>query len=891
MASKINLDNYNSFSGTDVVVTAQLAPINDGDEMKIHTLGSLQTISYSTHQDKAPVRSIGNINAIDYVMGQRTIAGTMVFAMFSQHWMVPLLEELSQYTNGTDIWTDELPPLNITINMANEYGYKSSMVLYGVKFIDDGGVMSVNDLYTENTLQYLAVGIEPLRSNGQYNHSYTNKRKSFTIVSADTSFKWKGADINNPKTPLITNPVTDPDVNPKDKTINEDSEITVDQPIVNGGNGVVNIFIPKEDEKLINIYIKDKKTNFTTPVRKKNLSGKYYSAVKEGEYVVVFENKDNKNIVESNIISVKKPQSVIEESSFPVIQEVSNAYVKFFSNNKNHDMAYIKKYTPANDEDYIEDIYESDEEPLIVPISEYTNSNKEVEIDNLESGVDYLLHTFNSATNNASEHVVFKTLSGKEEFYDIFKDYVINNRKLHINEDLINFDFNLLKSNGANLIDSVLKIEDKNIKSELLLYAEKLQNEFTKVLNDQGTNNNVYNSKEDPFKAKFIIEENVKALNVYMKSNNKNYFVSSLQLSNDCEFSGKSDTRYFIQPVLLNNKKGCVNDFVCFDANEKKLLEKYNNVGNLSKVSYLVYKNNYDKYNDELKNAIKSKDNFYVYKELIQAPSAIVSEETLHVDVNYKEFNQLKTDNYFLCLSQPEDALDYTPIRKVQFNGSQSELILSKYYTGLTKNNYYLLWIEDSEYNAISKPFILSTYKEDSDYEDYNDNEIKDYLKYMKNIFISANATFMDIFNYSYVNLVSQNGLYLKDMDYKLAKDIIDFNYYGTGNNQLDTILYNIFAVSSGDIKVDYGQVSVKNNLINFSVNKNVHMASITLDANKDFILKASHDNFTYDTSTYVNGYTLLFLVDNDTNIRSGFVLINNNTKQIYNYNIDMEVM
>ena len=123
----INYNNYNSFSGCDVVVSAQMAPINEGAQMKVHVLGSLQTMSYSTHQDRAPVRSIGNINAIDYVQGQRTIAGTMVFAMFHQHWMTPLLEELEDHVPNTDIWSDELPALNLTISMANEYGYKSNI--------------------------------------------------------------------------------------------------------------------------------------------------------------------------------------------------------------------------------------------------------------------------------------------------------------------------------------------------------------------------------------------------------------------------------------------------------------------------------------------------------------------------------------------------------------------------------------------------------------------------------------------------------------------------------------------------------------------------------------------------------------------------------------------
>ena len=87
MATYFNIDGYNSYSGCDAIVTAQLANINEDSSISknCYVLGSLQTLSVSTHQDKVPVRCIGNINAIDYTMGQRTIAGSMVFAVFDRH--------------------------------------------------------------------------------------------------------------------------------------------------------------------------------------------------------------------------------------------------------------------------------------------------------------------------------------------------------------------------------------------------------------------------------------------------------------------------------------------------------------------------------------------------------------------------------------------------------------------------------------------------------------------------------------------------------------------------------------------------------------------------------------------------------------------------------------
>jgi hypothetical protein len=46
----------------------------------------------------------------------------------------------------------------------NEYGHKSIIRLYGVEFITEGQVHSINDLYTENTMQYVARDIDTMIS-------------------------------------------------------------------------------------------------------------------------------------------------------------------------------------------------------------------------------------------------------------------------------------------------------------------------------------------------------------------------------------------------------------------------------------------------------------------------------------------------------------------------------------------------------------------------------------------------------------------------------------------------------------------------------------------------------------------------------------------------------
>ena len=156
------IEGYNSYSGCDIVVTASLPSINGAQPTnKYYTLGSLQTLSISTHQDKRPVRSLGVINAKDYVMGPRTIAGSMVFAVFNKHFATEIMNDLG--ASGTSVvLPDEIPALNITVSFANEYGRMSRMAIYGVKIVNEGQVMSINDLYTENTYQFVALGLEPL---------------------------------------------------------------------------------------------------------------------------------------------------------------------------------------------------------------------------------------------------------------------------------------------------------------------------------------------------------------------------------------------------------------------------------------------------------------------------------------------------------------------------------------------------------------------------------------------------------------------------------------------------------------------------------------------------------------------------------------------------------
>lgn len=139
-------------------------------------LAEIQSISWSTHRDKYPVRTFGAVYPRSFTRGQRTIAGTMIFTVFYEHVLHELLDlNLGVINTGTsdrDLFSyttnlpDQIPPIDISIVAANEYGAVSHMGLFGVEFVQDGGTFSIEDIYSESVVQYVARDIDPMRLAG-----------------------------------------------------------------------------------------------------------------------------------------------------------------------------------------------------------------------------------------------------------------------------------------------------------------------------------------------------------------------------------------------------------------------------------------------------------------------------------------------------------------------------------------------------------------------------------------------------------------------------------------------------------------------------------------------------------------------------------------------------
>lgn len=177
----------NAYSGCDIVCTVDF-PTTTGKSVST-TFGTLQTISYSIHQEKMPVRVLGNMNAKDWVFGPRTIAGSLVFAVLNKHWLVDIYDQLYENAEmkGWHFITDEIPPFNITISFANEYGFDSRMAIYGARLINEGQTMSVNDLYIENTYQFVANDINYMDSLSSYQKGESKIASSPGIFNIETA--------------------------------------------------------------------------------------------------------------------------------------------------------------------------------------------------------------------------------------------------------------------------------------------------------------------------------------------------------------------------------------------------------------------------------------------------------------------------------------------------------------------------------------------------------------------------------------------------------------------------------------------------------------------------------------------------------------------------------
>ena len=172
----ISLAGFNSFSGSDIKVMIAVPDGNGGNAI-IKEMRNIQTLTYSIFREKGPVRSLGFVGEKGKARGTRTIAGSIVFTVFDRHPLLDLMR--ANFGDGAPppgvaegvnslayTLADQLPPFDIILHFANEYGFTAELVLLGVEIMSEGQVQSIQDIITENTVQYTARHMTIMRPGG-----------------------------------------------------------------------------------------------------------------------------------------------------------------------------------------------------------------------------------------------------------------------------------------------------------------------------------------------------------------------------------------------------------------------------------------------------------------------------------------------------------------------------------------------------------------------------------------------------------------------------------------------------------------------------------------------------------------------------------------------------
>jgi len=149
-----------TFSGCDIIPVVYAHDPHGNPHLFV--IGDIATLTYSIHQDKGAVRTLGRTAPKSFVRGNETIAGTLIFNIFNRQ----ALHELSHYNRDSrtrkTTHAHRLPSFDILLYFHNEHGSEGILGVFGIQIVDEGQSHSVEDTYVENTMQYLAHYVEPL---------------------------------------------------------------------------------------------------------------------------------------------------------------------------------------------------------------------------------------------------------------------------------------------------------------------------------------------------------------------------------------------------------------------------------------------------------------------------------------------------------------------------------------------------------------------------------------------------------------------------------------------------------------------------------------------------------------------------------------------------------
>ena len=879
--STINTFRYpnETYSGCDMTATINInMKTYDSESKQIvnnsyhRVLGELTTISYSIYMEKKPVRSISNVNAKDYVMGQRTIAGSLVFNVFNKHFAQDIMENINKnFTAGTSFLVDELPPFDITISAANEYGYRSRMAIYGVRLLNEGQVMSINDVYTENTYQFFATDVEYFTDEMSYYRDNTNKM----YILKDNLETHKATsnllNIHNEleshklKTTLINGPGslwTREQQEYYEKYLDREPFLQVDikQPTKYNKNGIVTFSIePAQDEgKVVITNLKTNKISYCDlQASFINRTRILSTSIEPGKYSAYFINSRNNNVTNTIVFNVKEYIEFDPLTLYaPTIENVTDTTISIYVNEPSHNRIHIS--TEPND-----NTIDLDNDPIFY--------NRRYVITELNKDTTYYIVSYNTEDRIITRAAKVTTLKSKDKIFKQLELYCMANSKKLIFHDMIIYN-KLLKeaqliaeNNDLNTSDSLIKLKedyvsqysaadkekqneiDLKIKAinELIIFSCKLFSNYIKAVNEQVVVPMPSMLLNDKYENIFIFDKSITSAEFFTITGNSVQFCKEVfsynfttidGVDNCIRFTNKPGRKHYVIAKIDNHRSAKYEFYVMTQKEiEEKIKGKLEDSGLTDKDKEQIdntitndkinIKNQQDYEKTFLINAKK------VDNPLFISPDIITINDSIIIRTSISDILAINK-SFYISIASYEDILNNNDIYKIPFSAQQKEILITKTDANLIQDTVYCIWIEDDSFNQISNvATFIYNYNEEDTFKNYENKNIIDtiysYAKTLpeqlqETIYSTINNNY-SIYNYNLIQSVLSLLLNEPITDNTLTTFLSNFKYYlgtfGVSNLNIDKLLYDSQILTFNSLKS--GSIilySLKTNSCSFNV-------------------------------------------------------------------------
>ena len=900
-----------SFSGCDMtasIVYDWIEEDSNGKKHKrysSHILGELQTISYSIHMEKRPVRSIGNVNAKDYVMGPRTIAGSLVFAVFNRHFAKNIMNEHNDYfTEGQAFLVDELPPFNVVISLANEYGLRSKLVIYGVRLLNEGQVMSVNDVYTENTYQFMATDVEYMNTELTY-QSRSNYGSFLKLIDADSK-----------KDPNMypSNNIGKAFVHYNDRE-NDDIEkitlsvLTTDATRNNPNGRAMFSLTPIQTEGTIDI------TDSNNDVISIGVTGanSYSIQLPPDMYSARFTKPNHsKWQCNSRTFDIKEFREPYDSKKYsPLIEVITDTTMQVYSNEPTHTHLLIRKYKSDT-------------------VKYHELKNRRVKLTGLDRNQEYEIATCNGPDTLTSPMIKVKTFKVFDRPFILLKQLIETNQSLLLYKDLQRYytiidrakELAINSPNFQSTTDSIILLKQKyetelknlnkdsvdyndnyielthNIYAcnELIYLSTKIQNNTITVVNKETPVEIPIMFYDEHYNNCFQFAEDVTKAETYRVYKGVTQSAHTIQASlfktvegreNSISYTGKSGVNHYIQ-ALREHVRSPKLEFYCMTLKEKQ--EKIN--GDLGKDTITDQAANKintvikDELGENINNSMLTRAFMRKTKTIDDAillDVDVVNKTDEYIEVNTvinKLFNSEEEYDYYLAVAKKQDIISNDFIYKKRFTNKEEVIRLDDVDFALLSGEDYALWIEDAEFNQVSNITTFNMSQE----EQMNDRLILEYE--LKNIISEIKARLNPLLPSSvYESLLSHIEYNEEITKVNIIDETVNYLLYsGLGES---TIINCLSA-----IKVFIGTIMESDDIINnMSYVDKILSYECSLDNIYSTIISVNKSEIKYNCvksssinlNDYEGDYVFIMALTPDLKYKSKIMFVNklNNTMEV----------